>query len=77
MYTSGDTGLNSGPDCTASSNGGKKPAWNFPLFVEKTVRSDQMGILCNGCDKWFHITCTDMHLVTYVALSQFSRTVVL
>ena len=37
LTTSGDISLNSGPDCTASCNGGKKPAWKFPCAVcEKT-----------------------------------------
>ena len=70
LTTSGDISLNPGPDCTASCNGCKKPAWKFPCAVcEKPVRSNQKGILCDGCGKWFHIKCIDMDLVTYVALS--------
>ena len=70
LITSGDISLNPGPDCTASCNGRNKPAWKFPCVVcEKPVRCNQKGILCDGCDKWFHIKCIDMDLVTYVALS--------
>ena len=32
-------------------------------------RVENNMILCDGCDKWFHIKCIDMDLVTYVALS--------
>ena len=70
LITSGDISLNPGLDCTASCNGRKKPAWKFPCVVcEKPVRCNQKGILCDRCDKWFHIKCIDMDLVTYVALS--------
>ena len=38
LTTSGDISLNPGPDCTASCNGGKKPAWKFSCAVcEKPV----------------------------------------
>ena len=70
LASSGDIGLNPGPDCKVPSTTMKKSAWKFPYAIcEKPARCNQKGIQCRRCDRWHHIKCIDMDLKTYVALS--------
>ena len=75
---SGDVEFNPGPDTVCTSlgsstscqNSTRKPVWKFPCDVcAKPVRSNQKGIMCDGCDKWFHLKCITMDLRTYIDLS--------
>ena len=70
LASSGDVGLNPGPDCKVPSTTVKKSARKFPYAIcEKPARCNQKGIKCRRCDRWHHIKCIDMDLKTYVALS--------
>ena len=70
LASSGDIGLNPGPDCKVPSTTMKKSAWKFPYAIcEKPAQCNQKGIQCRRCDRWHHIKCIDMDLKTYVALS--------
>ena len=64
----GDIEINPGPDHLTSTVR-KKPVWKFPCDVCTTsARSNQKGILCDGCNKWFHLKCISMGLKTYIDL---------
>ncbi|XP_068716163.1 uncharacterized protein [Montipora foliosa] len=65
----GDIEINPGPD-QASSTSRKNPGWKFPCDVcTNPVRINQKGILCDGCNKWFHLRCITVDLKTYFELS--------
>ena len=70
LASSGDIGLNPGPDCQVPSTTVKKSAWKFPYAIcEQPARCNQKGITCRGCNGLHHIKCIDMDLQTYVALN--------
>ena len=61
---------------TSASNGerGRKarkpPTWKYPCAAcSKPIRSNQKGILCDGCCKWHHIKCVNMDHKLYRELS--------
>lgn len=68
----GDIEINPGPGQSLSpglSTTRKKPLWKCPCDVcTKPVRSNQKGILCDGCNKWFHLKCITMDLQAYIDL---------
>ena len=67
LIVCGDIKLNPGLDNESATC---KPAWKFPCDVcTKTVRSNQKGIVCDGCNKWFHLNCINMELWKYLELS--------
>jgi len=74
----GDMEINPGPEtvCTlighslSSQISTRKPVWKFPCDVcAKPVRSNQKGIMCDRCDKCFHLKCITVNLRTYIDLS--------
>ena len=54
---SGDVELNPGPNF-------KHPCGN----CEKPVKSNQQGLLCKSCDKWFHTKCQGISKIEYSRL---------
>ena len=73
-----DLEINPGPDTVCTSIGHSTSCQNstcaplskFPCDVcAKLVCSNEKGIMCNRCDKWFHLKCITMDLRTYIDLS--------
>ena len=61
----GDVEINPGPE-QSSTTTRMKPIWKHPCGVcTKSVRSNQKGIFCDGCNKWFHLKCISMDLKSY------------
>ena len=56
LILSGDIALNPGPV--------KYPCGS----CEKPVKSNQHGILCDGCEFWYHRKCTTLNINEYTAL---------
>ena len=57
LITSGDVHLNPGPVASPCQ------------VCSKSVRRNQRGILCDGCDLWHHAKCVDMTVAEYTYLS--------
>ena len=52
------------------SSGRKPPTWKYPCAIcSKPVRSNQRGILCDGCCNWHHTKCIGLDNRTYRMLS--------
>ena len=57
LLLSGDVELNPGP------------TFKFPCArCERPVKSNQKGLQCDACDRWFHCACEHVPTVTYLAL---------
>ena len=73
----GDVHPNPGYGCDSTASNGerscnvrKAPTWKYPCAVcSKPLRSNQKGILCDGCCKWHHIKCINMDHRLYSELS--------
>ena len=64
----GDVEINPGPE-QSSTTTCTKPIWKHPCgLCTKSVRSNQKGILCDGCNKWFHLKCISIDLQSYFDL---------
>ena len=45
------------------------PSFKFPCArCEKPVKSNQKGLQCDACDRWFHCACEQVPSETYLAL---------
>ena len=63
-------GFGNTSDTTVVSAGRKPPTWKHPCAIcSKPVRSNQKGILCDGCCNWHHAKCIGMDNRTYMMLS--------
>lgn len=52
----------------------KKPVCKFPCGVcTKSVRFNQKALLCNSCNKWFHLKCIAMDPKTHFDLGSFDE----
>ena len=55
--------------------GRKPPTWKHPYGVcSNSVRSNQKGILCDGCCIWHHIKYINMDIRTYIDLGSSDET---
>ena len=78
----GDVHPNPSYGCDTSASNGKRgrnarklPTWKYPCAVcLKPVRSNQKGILCDGCCKWHHIKCVNIDHKLYRELSSSDDT---